>query len=163
MAGLLRQFPQIEQLRPSVSLAKRMHIVHVAHDPRRCVGKFHVAEPPQKLGAREPLVNVRHAGFDETAELELLAALVEFDEPDLAGPIVNVLEQMLMDRLQVIEIEIAGRDAFDDALRHQPALGAVEFGRIDDPELVPEHRRVRVCVWIAAAHSAAKRRALARR
>jgi len=39
-------------------------------------------------------MDVRHAGLDELAELELLAALADLKRAQFAGPLVDVLEQV---------------------------------------------------------------------
>ena len=43
-------------------------------------------------------MDVRHAGLDELAELELLAAFADLDRAQLAGPVVDILKQVPMDR-----------------------------------------------------------------
>jgi hypothetical protein len=53
------------------------------------------------------------------AKLELTAALGDFDLSDLAGPVVDVLEQVTVDGFQVGEIELAARDSAFTAARYE--------------------------------------------
>ena len=63
-------------------------------------------------------MNVRHAGLDVLPELELLVALADLDGAQLAGPLVDVLKQMAMDRTEMREVEIAARHRLGRAVSY---------------------------------------------
>ena len=60
-------------------------------------------------------VNVRHAGRDEPPRLEPALALGDLDGADVSRPCVDVLEQVAVDRFQVVEVEIARRHGLKEA------------------------------------------------
>lgn len=153
---------KIVKLNAAISFAEGMNIVHVPQYPGRFSRKRLVIEACEKSGGRQPAVNIGHSGFDILAELELLAAFVEFDGADFTGPIVDVLKQVAVNRFQMLKVESSRRDTFGGALRDKEALDMVEFGLAADSELVSEYRQPRVEIRVAGAHSAAKGLALAR-
>src|SRR2546423_3270450 len=111
MARLAGELFEILQLRTAVSLAERMDVVDVSDDNGRLPGELGRRQAAQQAAAHEPSVNVRHAGFDVLPELELLVALADLDGAQLASPVVDVLEQMAVDRAQVGKVEGTARYA----------------------------------------------------
>jgi hypothetical protein len=59
--------------------------------------------------------------------LELLRAFADFDRPNLACPVVDVLEEMAMNGLQVSEIKFALRDTLPASLHSQPSFDFVQL------------------------------------
>src|SRR5690349_17211995 len=101
-------------------------------------------------------MDVGHSGGNVPPELELLRAFADFHRPNLACPVVDVLEQMAMDGLQMNEVEFAGRNSFRDPLRCQHSFGLVQNDRIDDAKPISEDAGTGQKVWISgAAHLAA--------
>lgn len=92
---------EVLQLCAAVPFAERMDVVDVADDDGRLLGKCVRRQRGKKLRAQQPPMDVGHAGLDVLAELELLVALADLDRAQLAGPVVDVLEQVAMDRAQV--------------------------------------------------------------
>src|SRR5687768_18214923 len=70
-----------------------------------CAAKAAAVRPFQEAGAFQTTVDVRHAGLDELAELALLTAFADLDRAELSGPVVDILEQVAVDRAQVLQIE----------------------------------------------------------
>jgi hypothetical protein len=77
-------------------------------------------------------MNIGHAGFDKPVELKLVTALGDLDGPQLTGPAEDVLKEVAVDRAEVSEVEDAGRNAFTDALNHQPSLNQIEPSWVAD-------------------------------
>ena len=96
-------------------------------------------------------MDVRHAGLDELAELELLAALADLERAQFACPLVDVLEQVSMDRAQMGKVGGATRDAATAAQHDESALLLIEEDWIVGPELVSQDRCARV---VGSAHRA---------
>ncbi len=65
-----------------------------------------------------------------------MPALRNLYPAELPGPVVNILEQVLVNGLQVRQIEVSVRNAFADALRDQPPLGAIKSGSAANAQLV---------------------------
>lgn len=107
-----------------------MDIVEVADNSASFVGEGLGVQPAQERSRFQPAVNVRHPGFNVTAQLELLPAFRYFDCPGFSRPIVDILKQVPVDRLEMIKIKQSLRRAFRYALRHQRTLDIVKaFGR----------------------------------
>ena len=88
-------------------------------------------------------------------ELELLVALADLDRAQFAGPVVDVLEEMAVDRERVIEIEVAAGDAAPASQHNECALLLAKKIRIGNAEPVSKNG----CVWIdvrVVAHFATK-------
>ncbi len=139
-----------------------MDVVDVADDDAGRPGEFILAQILEEPGLLQSAMNIGHAGFDKLAELELMAALGDFDGAQLARPIVNVLEQIAVDILEMGQVEPARRNALRRALRHELALDVIEFGGVRYSKLVPENRGAWIDVRVAVDHSAAKGRTFAR-
>jgi hypothetical protein len=137
MAGLLGQLFKIVGLRAPISFTERVDMVHVADDPPCLGSEFPAAEASKEAHAREAARDIAHARLDKASELELIPALGDFDCPNFAGPIVDILEQMPMDRTEVVKIETARRDAFRGALNDKSSLDPVQPFRVGDAEPVP--------------------------
>ena len=152
---------QILQLGAAVPFAKGMNIIDIAHDLACLAGEFLCAQPSQIVGGNNPPVNIRHAGCYEALELELVFAFRNFDRAHFAGPVINVLEEMLVDRAKMREIKIAGGNPFAGALYYEPPFHCIEPNSVDDAELVDETTSAGIDVRIVA-HSAASGFALER-
>ncbi|GEM_PF-6207439 len=105
MAGLGGQLLQILKLGAAISLAKRVHVIHVAHDPPGRLRKRGAVEAAQEASVFKPPVHVGHAGFDELAKLELAAAFCDLHRANLTRPRVHVLKKVAMDGPPVGEVE----------------------------------------------------------
>lgn len=88
-----------------------MNVVDIAHDLPGACRKIRLRRSFEIIRLDGPPVNVGHAGLDVLAEHELIPALVEFDDANLSGPVIHILEQMAVNCLKMGEIEIACRDA----------------------------------------------------
>jgi hypothetical protein len=82
-------------------------------------------------------------------ELELLVALTDLDGAKLAGPIVDVLEQMAMDRAEVSKVEVAARHRLGRAVGDIETLDDQDHG-IDEAKAVSERYRPWLNVRIVA-------------
>src|SRR4051812_6587811 len=92
MAGLRRKLLEVLQLRPSISLAKRMDVVQVAHDDAGLPGEFGRREAAQESRLRQPPVYVAHTGGDILPELKLISAFADLDGAKLPSPVIDILE-----------------------------------------------------------------------
>lgn len=106
-------------------------------------------------------MDVRHAGFDKAAELELRVALADFDSANVAGPVANILEQVVMNGSQMAEIEMAGRRTFDYTLCNQPPFDLVKGDSVCNAKPIPKNLRSRVDVRIVRIHFVAESLAFA--
>src|SRR5271157_5322553 len=97
MPGLLRQLFEIVELGAAVAFPEGVDVVHIAHDLPGCHRECRAIQPTEEVCGLEPPVDVRHAGFDEPTKLELVPTLGYFHGPDLARPVIDVLEQMPVD------------------------------------------------------------------
>src|SRR5579862_3188202 len=109
MPGRAGKLLQIKKLGAPVALAERMNVIHVTNDRAGALGERGRRRVLEIIRFDSALTNVGHAGLYALAEHELMTAIVEFDGTNLAGPGVNVPEQMVVDGLQVRKIEIPGR------------------------------------------------------
>ncbi len=156
VAGLRAKLAQVLGLDTAVAFAKRVDVVHVAKNVT-CGGReVLTAQAAEKIGRLKPPMNIGHAGFNEPAELELVAVLGDLDAADLARPFVDILEQMMVDGTQVRQVEMAGRRTFPQPLNHQPSFKNLKLGGIPDAGSVSQDITVWVKVGIVA-HSAARR------
>ncbi len=97
-------------------------------------------------------MDVGHAGFDKSTKLELRAAFADLNGTNLAGPVIDILEQVMMNGLQVVEVEGAGGDAFGYTLcRHAP-FHPIGLSGVGYSEMVPENMRSRIDIPIAQTH-----------
>ena len=117
------------------------HLVDVVHDPPGRRGDVRPAQALQEGGADKAQVNVPHAGFNEPAELELMAALGNLHRARLARPIVHVPEQVPVDGAKLGEVEATGWDAFGGPLGDKPPFQAVKLRHVSEAQLVPQDCR----------------------
>ncbi len=82
-----------------------MDVINVTHDNSGFARKFARGQALEKPGVDQPAVNVRHSGRNVLTELELISTFEDFDCTKLAGPVVNILEQVAMDGAQVGQVE----------------------------------------------------------
>ena len=136
MTGALAELLQIEELRSAITVAKGMDVVHISHDRPGGLGKLGQGQAPEEVSPIEPPVDVGHACFDETSELESMAALGNLDRAHFAGPIVDILKEMAVDRPQVDQIEITGRYALVNPLGDKATLDHVEAIGVHKTQLV---------------------------
>ena len=111
MTRLTGKLFEVVHLGAAVPLAEGVDVVDIADDHRRLLRERRGGQPFEEARPDEPAVHVRHAGLDVAAKLELLAALADLDRAQLTGPVVNVLEQMAVDRAKVREVEGTAQDA----------------------------------------------------
>ncbi len=107
-------------------------------------------------------MHVRHAGFDEAPELELMATLGNLHGPNLAGPLEDILKQVVVDRAEVAEVEVSQRDAFRYALGNEQALDPAKLGSVGQAKAISQNVGTRIDVGVACVHSAASLRPRAR-
>jgi len=162
VARLVGQLFKILQLGAAVAFAERVDVVHVAHDRSGRPREGRAAQASQEVRLLQPPVNVGHAGFDELAKLELVAALGDLDGAQLARPGVQVLKKMPVDGAEMGQVKTAPGRAFGDPLGDNPPLYLVQLIGIGEPEPVSQDRRARIEIGVVPAHSAASGTALAR-
>jgi len=162
VARLVGQLFEILQLGAAVAFAERVDVVHVAHDGSGRPREDRAAQASQEIRLLKAPVNVGHAGFDELAKLELVAALGDLDGAQLARPGVQVLKKMPVNGAKVSEVKVPRGRAFSDPLGDKPPLHLVQLIGIGEPEPVSQNGRTRIEVGVVAAHSAASGTALAR-
>lgn len=85
-----------------------MDVIHIANDKRNLPSKIRQGQTCQKSRLHQPPVNIGHPGGDVLPKLELLGAFADFNRPNLACPVINVLEQVAVDGPQMSEIEFPG-------------------------------------------------------
>ena len=78
-------------------------------------------------------MDIRHASLNEPPRLELIAAFLNLYGPYLSGPFVNVLKEMVVNRLEMIKVEIPRRNRFQKALRYKLALRRLQ--RLEIPNV----------------------------
>ena len=155
MPRLCGQQFEILQLCPAVTVSEGMDVVHIADDLRRPDSEILRRESLQEARALKPPMNVGHAGVDEPAKLKLRPALADLDGADLAGPLIDVLKQVMMDGSQMVDIETTGRYAFSGSLRDQPSFDLIENFRVSYAEKVPENMASRIDIRVVRIHFAA--------
>lgn len=136
MAGLRGELLEILQLGAAVSFTERVDVVDVADDDGRLFREVGWRQVPQDVAANEAAVNVSHSGLDVLPELELLFALADLDGAQFAGPVIDVLEQMAMDRAQMGQIERSARYSPSAPQNDKGPLLLVKECRIGDPEQI---------------------------
>jgi hypothetical protein len=116
-----------------------MDVIHIAHNLARRRREVFRIQAFQKIGMNQPAVNIDHPGFDEAAKLELAAALGDFQSSNLACPIVNILEQVTMNRAKMGKVEIAGGNALTGALKDDFTLDIFKVCGVPNIEAVSEN------------------------
>ena len=96
------------ELRPPIALVERVDMVDAAQHRTCAFGEPVRPRSPEIPCRHDAAVNVRHAGGDEPSRLKPALALGDVDGAELARPFVDVLEQVAVDRPQVVEVEIMG-------------------------------------------------------
>jgi hypothetical protein len=71
--------------------------------------------------------------------LKLMVSLGDLHSPNLARPVIQILEQMPVDDAQVGEVKVPMWDTLSRALADKSSLGSVEECRINDSELVAKN------------------------
>lgn len=132
-----------------------MRVVQIA-DNFACGGrKILGGKILQESGTGKSAMDIGHPSFDETAELELMPILGDFDGAYLAGPIIYVLEQVLVNSPKVGEVEQARRDSLQCPLGYKTPLDKVEPFLVGKRKLIPENCGAGITVGIGPIHSAA--------
>jgi|SRR5579862_5613591 len=162
MTGLLGQLFEIMELRTSVAFAERMDVVHVTNDLSGRFGEVGVTQAVKKLCLDETTVDVRHAGFNVSSELEPVSALCQLNGTKLARPLVHILKQMAVNGAKVGEVEAAPRNALPGPLHDEFAFRVVKLLRVSDAEFVSKNGRTGIEIRVFVAHSAAAAWCLAR-
>ncbi len=129
---------QILQMGPSVTLSERVNVVDIADDLPRRLGELGAIQARKESPAFQPSVNIGHAGFDEFTKLEGVAVLGDLDRADLAGPTVNVLEEMSVDRPKVDQIEVAAGRTLSGSLCDEFPLQGLQPHGVPDTKAVYE-------------------------
>ncbi|MGB8843942.1 MAG: hypothetical protein WCC64_23070 [Aliidongia sp.] len=156
MPGFRGQLFQIEELRAAIAFAKWVDVVHIAQDRSGRLGERGRTQAAKETRFLKPAVDIGHARFDEAAELELIAAFGDFDGPKLAGPVIEILEEMAVNGVEMRQVEASVRNALGDAFDDKAPLSHLQPRSINDAELVSEDCGAGIEIRIAARHSAAK-------
>ena len=122
MTSIPGELIKIDKLGRAVAFTKGMDIVQIADELPRLSREITRLDAPKKVATKQTPVYVRHACFNELPGLELLLALGNLDLANVAGPLVNVLKKMAVNRLQMRQFEAAVRDLFDHACHNSRAL-----------------------------------------
>ena len=88
---------------------------------------------------------------------KLTAAFLDLDSPYLAGPFVNILKKMVVNRLEMIKVEIPRGNRFQKALRYKLALRCLQCREIPEIQLVSKNREIGRIAIVRVAHSTAAR------
>lgn len=92
MSSLACQLLKIEHLRAAVSFAERVNIVYVSKNSAGLESKLVHVTVSQIISCHQAAVHISHPGFDVSPKLELMTILGNFDQAELASPIVDILE-----------------------------------------------------------------------
>jgi hypothetical protein len=84
-------------------------------------------------------MDIRHAGFDRPAKLELASTLRDLDRPDFARPFIDILKEMPVNGAQMCEVEIAQRNAAGGARDGEFALMEFQRRLVGYSQLIPEN------------------------
>ena len=99
-------------------------MVDVTRHRTRAPGEPVRPRSPKIPCRQDAAVNVCHAGGDQPPRLEPALSLGDLNGADLARPCVDVLEQVAVDRLQVVGIEFARRHGLKEAKATGPRSAA---------------------------------------
>ena len=99
MTGPLRQLLQILELDTTITFAEWMDEIYVTQNWPNLAGKLFRGRPLKICCRGNPAMEIRHASLDEPPRLELIAAFLNLYSPYLSGPFVNVLKEMVVNRL----------------------------------------------------------------
>ena len=106
MTGPLRELLQVLELDTAITFAKWMDEIHITQNWPDPVGKLFRARLLEIRFRGNPAMDIRHTSLNEPPRLELIAAFLDLDSPYLAGPFVNILKKMVVNRLEMIKVEI---------------------------------------------------------
>ena len=67
-------------------------MIHIPQDRPRARSELVPARPLEVVRRHDPTIHIDHAGFDKRPRQELAAALADLNSPDIARPLVDVLE-----------------------------------------------------------------------
>jgi hypothetical protein len=129
VAGLQSEFANKLALRPAIAFAKWMRCIQLAEEIRGAAGKNVGIEIGEMVLCREFLQNRPERRFEEPSVSEELAALRYVHRPKLSRPFVHVVEDVTMDRFEVLDIESARKWAIDqlgNALVRSPRFKACQ-------------------------------------
>jgi hypothetical protein len=71
-------------------------------------------------------MHIGHAGLDIAPELELAGPFGDLDDAQFAGPVIDILEEMAVDRAQMGEVDGAGGDVLASTLNDERTLDLVQ-------------------------------------
>lgn len=97
-------------------------------------------------------MDVGKAGGNEAHWHELRAALCALHGAEFAGPIVDVLEQVMVDGAEMRQIERANSNTFGRALRCQHPFKPVEHPLAFETKLVLQNAGSRIDVRVIIGH-----------
>ena len=113
MAGFQPEFAHELALDSPVAFAEGMSCIEFAEIVSRSLGKLIRAQALQVFLARQLSKRLLERGFEEIGEPEEMPALGDVHCPELAGPLVDILEDVPMDRFQVLDVEGSRRWSVD--------------------------------------------------
>jgi hypothetical protein len=103
-------------------------------------------------------MNIGHSSRNVLPKLELTSALGDFDSPQFAGPIVDILEQMSVNGTEVTQVECARGNASPAPLEHITTFNLIQDDWINNPKAVSKNSGARIDVGIVVlCHFAAAR------
>ncbi|WP_433994158.1 hypothetical protein [Bradyrhizobium japonicum] len=112
VSSLIRQQEEERQLGTAIALAERMNDVEFGEEVGRLLSELLHLQPGQKFVFLQlPEQQVRLI-FDAFRKSERVPALGHANGSDLPGPVVDVLKQVPVNRLEMREIQITGREFF---------------------------------------------------
>ena len=133
-----------------VFCASASDMICTQHRPRK--PPAHTPEVPRRHDAA---VYICHARLDEASWLELAAALADFDCSNLTRPLVDILEQVVMNGPQMSEVEIACRHCLEKTLGNELPLRGIQRPEMPDLQLVAKNGEIRRITVVLVIHSAA--------
>jgi len=109
MAGMAGELAQIEKLGAAVAVAEGVKVIDIADDFRGAPREGLRGTVLEEALRGEAAMDVRNAHDKTVRGHEVRAALGERDLADLSGPGIDVLKKMVVQGLEMVEIETAGR------------------------------------------------------
>src|SRR5216110_3178289 len=109
MAGSQPELANEFALRSAIAFTKRMGRIQLAEKIGSSLGERCSIEGSELVFSRKFLQGLRYGGFQEGGESEEMAAFGHVHRPKLSRPLVHVLKDVPMDRLEVRDIEFSGR------------------------------------------------------
>jgi len=112
VSGLICQQQEERQLRATIALAESMDRVEACQERRRLFGKFLRREVLQEIVLLQLREKLLCLALDVLRVTEHAAVLRNSDRAYFSRPVIDVLEQVSVNRLEVLEVQVAGREFF---------------------------------------------------